>query len=123
LSGAFHENGNPRARGEFERNPMRRYWWVQPGAGMFLAAIFFIRRLSAGVDADNCTVHLVEGFVTGRHSHKWVAETLLDAFLIPNPIESQWNTVTLGGKILSIVALVNPNAGNAAPPVILKPMP
>jgi hypothetical protein len=125
LSGAFSAGGNPCVRGNFERWPQRRYWWVQPGAGIALGAGLFLHRLIQNINSHKGTVHIVEGFVTGvtgQHSHMRVAVALRRAFLNSQTPETYWHSVERNGEIHSVVALVGPDAGkvNSTVSVILK---
>jgi len=125
LSGAFSASGNPCARGEFEREPQRRYWYVQPGSGIALAAELFVRRPIQAVGLENGTVHIVEGFVTrvtGQHRHKRVAVALRRAFLDPQTPGTYWHSVKRGGNIHSVIVLFGSDANEAHSPVpvILK---
>jgi hypothetical protein len=72
LSGVFSRSGNPVERGYFEKRnrnqavSANRYWYSGPGAATCLAAVFFLRELSAVLSQKCRKVYLYEGFLTGE---------------------------------------------------------
>lgn len=119
LSAAFDTLGNPRPRGNFEREPQSRWWSVGPGASTALSALFFLRQLHRELKTANVTIHLVEGFVTGNDSgdHANVAAALRDGFLG----NCKWHSVTEGGSVISALDWLECESPQK-PPVILQPV-
>lgn len=76
LSERFDAEGNPRHRGAFEESSP---WYHRAGALTALAACYFLKKLADALHDLERTIHLIEGFVTGRESgnHRLVARNLL----------------------------------------------
>jgi hypothetical protein len=121
LSAAFDCYGNPRPRGNFEREPLSRWWSVGPGAATTLSALFFLRELKLRLTANDIAVHLVEGFVTGDDSvdHDQVATALREGFR--GKQKCNWHSVTNEGTVISAIEWVNCEPHHK-PPVILQPI-
>lgn len=119
LSAAFDALGNPRPRGNFEREPQSRWWSVGPGAATTLSALFFLRQLHCKLKTAKVTIHLVEGFVTADDSgdHAKVAAALRDGFLD----NCKWHSVTEGGSVISALDWLECESPHK-PPVILQPV-
>jgi hypothetical protein len=120
LSAAFNRNGNPQPRGDFERKPQPRWWSVGPGAATALSALFFLRQLHRNMKTANVTIHLVEGFVSGKYigDHDEVAAALRDAFRGKG--KPLWHTATGEGRVISALDWLKCELPYN-PPVILQP--
>lgn len=125
LSGTFRADGNPVPRGDFERGPRPRWWSINAGAAMCLAALFLLRRIIAPEEQKtHARISVIEGFVSrGRVPHAAVAEALRDAFI--GTRACTWRRVTAppGGEVLSILRVLKIHDESALPPVILAPLP
>jgi len=121
LSAAFDALGNPRPRGNFEREPKSRWWSVGPGASTALSALFFLRQLHCELKTANVTIHLVEGFVSGDDSgdHAKVAAALRDGF--QGKKNCEWHSVTEEGSVISALDWLECESPHK-PPVILQPV-
>lgn len=121
LSAAFDDLGNPRPRGDFEREPRARWWSVGPGAATALSALFFLRQLHCELETANVTIHLVEGFVSGVDSgdHATVAIALRDGFC--GKRKCQWHSVTGEGNVVSALDWLEGKSPKN-PPIILQPL-
>jgi len=120
LSSAFNGRGNPRPRGQFEREPHCRWWSVGSGAATALSALFFLRQLHCKLESSSVTIHLVEGFVSGDDSgdHDKVADVLCQGFRGKH--NRRWHSVSEDGSVISALDWLNCKAPHH-PPVILQP--
>jgi hypothetical protein len=121
LSAAFDDLGNPRPRGDFEREPQSRWWSVGPGAATALSALFFLRQLHCELKTAKVTIRLVEGFVSGDASgdHDTVAVALRDGFC--GERKCQWHSVTDEGNVVSSLDWLECKSPKN-PPIILQPL-
>lgn len=75
LSGIFARNGDPCWRAPFEKQQIAgktatRYWYIQPGSTVCLAAIAFFQRLAAKLAPPKKSVAVFEGFSTFKPKKK-----------------------------------------------------
>lgn len=119
LSAAFDKDGNPCARGDFEKVGKPRWWNLRAGASMALASLHFCHRLRELLPQD-IGIQLVEGFVVGQDSvdHDIVAARLAEAF--HNPEGSNWHVVAGDGHAISILEWLG--APGTACPIVLAPV-
>lgn len=125
LSTAYR-GGNPARRGDFEKKKTdlttkTRDWYSGPGAAVTLAALNILRKLQEQRTLAECTVHLLEGFVSfgDTRNHQEVAEALRDAF---RNSRGTWHKVAHGLETLTVTTLAGIE-GATEPPAILIPPP
>lgn len=125
LSTAYRD-GNPARRGDFEvekneGSTKTRDWYSGPGAAVTLAALNILRKLQMEGTLSECTVHLLEGFVSfgDKRTHQEVAEGLRDAF---RNNQGTWHQVSHGLETLTVTTLAGIE-GAPEPPAILIPPP
>lgn len=118
LSAAFDVDGDPCARGFFEKTGKPRWWNLRAGASMALASLHFCHRLRELLPED-IGIHLVEGFVVGLDSvaHEIVAERMAKAFR--NHQAAHWHIVSNELQTVSILEWLG--APGTACPLILAP--
>lgn len=111
LSENFDGDGNPKHRGAFE---VSTPWYHRAGALTALAGCYFLKKLAEALDDVERTIHLVEGFVTGRDSgnHRVVAKNLLSTW------RSGGTLIKPVSQLLSFPTLPGCNAEVGAPWVL-----
>ena len=121
LSAAFGPVGNPRPRGGFEVKPQARWWSVGSGAAAALSALFFLRELYSQLRTAGTTIHLVEGFVSGKAScdHMRVAVALRDGFR--GERSCKWHSVANRGDVISALDWLD-SKRTKLPPLIVQPL-
>jgi hypothetical protein len=111
LSENFDREGNPKHRGTFE---VSTPWYHRAGALTALAGCYFLKKLAEALDGSERTIHLVEGFVTGRASgnHRLVARNLLSTWRVGGRL------IEPASQLLSLPALPGCTADVGAPWVL-----
>jgi hypothetical protein len=128
LSGIFNRDGDPQWRQPFEQRrgndkTERRYWYVQPGATVCLAAVAFFSRLLQTIPQVDRSVMVFEGFFTfkpkEKSDHCRDAMRLAEAATDPKVGEYYEVTAPEGCQLLSVLSLLGADKSNkAVPPVI-----
>jgi hypothetical protein len=128
LSGIFNCDGDPQWRQPFEQQlgndkTERRYWYIQPGSTVCLAAVAFFSRLSKAIPKTDRPVLVFEGFFTfkakGKSDHCRDAVRLAEAAGDPKVGAYYEVFAPEGGQLLSILSLLGVDkSGRAAPAVI-----
>jgi len=130
LSGLFSENGNPVARGEFERRSLQsktgRHWYLGAGAATCLASVFFLRKLESSLKASGrkCEVILYEGFLTfkaKRTDHARDARLLLDSFLGLHECSTITVVPEQGQTVVSVLDVVRSGESDQPAPATIAP--
>lgn len=139
LCGRF-KDGNPVARGDFEKtgngNKSPKNWNIGAGAAVALAAVHFLIQLQTALAGVKVTVHLLEGFISGHNkpknssskSNKKIKEEQhgLDAALLLQSFSEApldcFIKLEASHDILSTTKILDPDS-NFPPPLILKPKP
>ncbi len=128
LSGIFKCNGDPQWRQPFEQQSgkgktERRYWYIQPGSTVCLAAIAFFSLLSEAIPKSGKPVLVFEGFFSfkpkGKSGHCRDAARLAEA--AHNPTVGTYYEVSVpkGGHLLSVLSLLGATKSNGTAPAVI----
>lgn len=119
-------NGNPARRGDFEIQKVgdvtkTRVWYSGPGAAVTLAALNILRILRMDESLIDCTVHLLEGFVSfgDSRTHQEVAIGLRNAFIDD---VGTWYQVDLELETLTVATLAGFDRAEEPPAILVPPL-